>query len=80
VGADFYPIYTTTSGAGGCVWQLGGAHLPGTTQSFGGTSAAEYGPILASFYPAANSLLQYILENFHRTLASNPCPATAGSD
>jgi hypothetical protein len=80
VGADFYPIYTTRNASSGCVWQLGGAHLPGTTQTFGGTSTTEYGAILASVYPASNGIPQYILENFHRTLPSNPCPASIGSD
>ena len=78
-GAEFYPIYTTRVGKSGCVWQLGGPHLPGTTQAFGGTSTAEYGDIQASFYPASNGIPQYIYENFHRTLPSNPCPASVGS-
>jgi hypothetical protein len=50
------------------------------TETFGGNSAAEYGPIEASFYPASNGQPQYILENFHRTLQSNPCPASTDSD
>ncbi len=76
VGADFYPIYSTRAGADGCSWQLGGPYLPSTTDTFGGDSAAEYGAIEASVYPASNGLPQYILENFHRTLPSNPCPAS----
>lgn len=85
VGADFYPIYSTRGGEeeedGGCRWQLGGPHLPKTKNTFGGTSAAQYGAILASVYPASNGLPQYILENFHNTLPSNPCPAAGeGSD
>jgi len=74
VGADFYPIYTTRSDEGRCLWQLGGPHIPGTQLKFGGTSAAEYGDILANFYPAPNGQPQYIYENFHRTLSFNPCP------
>ena len=43
-GTNFYPIYTTARGdEQGCVWNLGGAFLPGTTNNFGGTSTAEYG-------------------------------------
>jgi hypothetical protein len=76
VGADFYPIYSTQTGQGGCRWQLGGPYLPSTTETFGGTSADEYGPLRASFYPASNGQAQYIIENFHRTLPFNPCPAS----
>jgi hypothetical protein len=77
VGADFYPIYTTHQGDEdtACRWQLGGAFLKNTTESFGGTSAAEYGALVAFFYPAADGLPQFIFETFHRNLRSNPCPA-----
>jgi hypothetical protein len=75
VGAAFYPIYTTRHDAGRCLWQLGGPNIAGTQQNFGGTSTAEYGPIQAVFYPAANGQPKYIYENFHNTLAFNPCPA-----
>jgi hypothetical protein len=51
-GANFYPIYTTAiskdfgdSEDGQCVWQFGGAHIPGTLDTFGGNSAAEYGSL-----------------------------------
>jgi hypothetical protein len=74
VGADFYPIYTTRLDDGRCLWQLGGTHIPGTQLKFGGTSTAEYGPLQAVFYPAADGQPQYIYENFHRTLSFNPCP------
>jgi hypothetical protein len=76
VGAEFYPIFTTGTHAGTCVWQLGGAHIPGTTRTFGGNSATEYGTgLLALFYPAANGGPQYIYEDFRRILSTNPCPA-----
>jgi len=75
VGADFYPIFTTNTSGGSCIWQLGGTHIPGTTNVFGGTSATEYGTNpLALFYPAANGGPQYIYEDF-RNILSNPCPA-----
>jgi len=51
VGATFYPFYSTTSSGGGCRWQLGGPFIPGTTNSFGGSSAAEFGPLLPLAYP-----------------------------
>jgi len=75
-GADFYPIFTTNSTTGGgCIWQLGGTHIPGTTNTFGGNSATEYGTDpFALFYPAANGGPQYIYEDFRNILPSNPCP------
>jgi hypothetical protein len=76
VGADFYPIFTTNSSGGGCIWQLGGTHIPGTANTFGGTSATEYGTtLLPLFYPAANGGPQYIYEDFRNIQATNPCPA-----
>jgi hypothetical protein len=76
VGADFYPIFTTGTAGGSCVWQLGGTHIPGTTNTFGGTSATEYGTSpLALFYPAANGGPQYIYEDFRNIQSTNPCPA-----
>ena len=75
VGADFYPIYTTRQiGENRCQWQLGGPHLAGTTQTFGGTSAAEYGPLLELAYPAVNGP-SFRYNNFRRVLKENPCRA-----
>lgn len=74
-GASFYPIYTTGTADGHCIWQEGGAFLPGTTDTFGGTSQAEYGNLLVSVYPAVGNMTQGIIENFHNTLPNNPCPA-----
>jgi hypothetical protein len=73
-GATFYPIFTTGTADGVCVWQEGGAYVPGTTNTFGGTSAAEYGSIQESIYPSVGSTTQGIYENFHNTLPVNPCP------
>src|SRR5215471_15463040 len=75
VGADFYPIFTTGTMAGRCVWQLGGTHIPGTTNTFGGSSTTEYGTnLLALFYPAANGGAQYIYEDYRNIQPNNPCP------
>jgi hypothetical protein len=80
-GSNFYPFYTTGSSTqnpsshGHCVWQLGGAFIKGTTNTFGGSSAAEYGPLLFSFYPNPNPALRLRTNNFRRILSSNPCPA-----
>jgi hypothetical protein len=73
-GAAFYPFYSTRLDASGCQWQEGGPFIPGTLDDFGGSSAAEFGPILANFYPAPNGHPQYIYETFHQTLPMNPCP------
>src|SRR5262249_49172348 len=40
VGATFYPVYTTTTLGGQCVWQQGGAFIPGTKNTFGTPSEA----------------------------------------
>ena len=80
VGADFYPIFTTRVDHKGCLWQEGGRFLPKTAEDFGGNSQTEFGPILASFYPAPNFQPQYIYENFHRTLNHNPCPVGEHED
>jgi len=75
VGASFYPFFSTTTVNGKCIWQEGGPFIPGTTNNFGGSSAAEFGPLLASAYPAANGQPTFRYNNFHNTLSSNPCAA-----
>lgn len=74
-GATFYPIYSTGMAGGHCVWREGGPFIPGATNNFGGSSAVEYGGLMLSVYPAVGNTTQGILENFHRTLPNNPCPA-----
>jgi hypothetical protein len=78
-GSNFYPIYTTGTDngtpSGHCVWQFGGANLKGTTNTFGGNSAAEFGPLLFSFYPNPDPALRLRTNNFRRVLPNNPCPA-----
>jgi hypothetical protein len=73
-GAAFYPFFSTRLDDSGCRWQEGGPFIPGTLDDFGGSSKAEFGPILANFYPSPNGQPQFIFENFHRTLPLNPCP------
>jgi hypothetical protein len=75
VGASFYPFFSTTSVGGQCQWQLGGPFIPGTTNNFGGSSAAEFGPLLSLAYPAANGMPTVRFNNFRNVLTSNPCPA-----
>src|SRR5262249_50004401 len=86
-GSNFYPIYSIaknkgfvndTSGKGPkvtCVWQLGGNKIKDTTDTFGGNSAAEFGPLLFSFYPNANPAIRNRTNNFRNILDTNPCPA-----
>ena len=66
---------STTNLAGQCYWQLGGDNIPGTTNDFGGNSAAEFGPLLQLAYPAANGQPTIRFNNFRNVLSSNPCPA-----
>jgi len=73
-GASFYPIYTTGTSGGQCVWQEGGAFIPGTTNTFGGTSKAEYGPLLFLTYPAVGGASTRT-NDFRNVLSNNPCQA-----
>jgi hypothetical protein len=73
-GANFYPIYTTrNSDEAGCLWQLGGTHIPGTKRTFGGTSTAEYGPLLFLDYPGPGFMPIHRTNDFRRVLPNNPC-------
>ena len=78
-GANFYPIYTTgtagSSSHASCVWQFGGTYLKGTTNTFGGDSTAEFGPLLLSNYPGAGFTPRFRYNNFRQILDSNPCGA-----
>jgi hypothetical protein len=78
VGASFYPFYTTGLDGKGCVWQLGGADIKGTTNTFGGSSTTAYGPLLLLAYPAAGFKPTLRYNNFRQVLSSNPCPASSG--
>jgi hypothetical protein len=83
VGASFYPIFTirSTGESERCMWQLGGANIPGTSNTFGGTSTAEYGPLLASLYQAFGAQsASFRFNNFRKILNPNPCPAGEGDD
>jgi hypothetical protein len=77
-GASFYPIYSTISSGGACLWAEGDANIPGTTNNFGGTPTAEYGGLQEQIYPEAGYTTSGIYETFHKTLPNNPCPAPGG--
>jgi hypothetical protein len=72
-GAQFYPIFTTTKNNGTCTWQEGGAFIPGTINTFGGTSKTEYGPILKTVYPAPGLTTVNQFNNFNSGDLRNPC-------
>jgi hypothetical protein len=72
-GAQFYPIFTTTMVRGTCTWQEGGRFIPGTRNSFGGTSTAEYGPLLKTVYPTTGFTTVTRFNNFNSGDLRNPC-------
>jgi hypothetical protein len=74
VGANFYPIYTLAKTDNKCWLQQGGAHIPQTTNTFGGSSKTEYGQKVL-FVTYANVGFQPITlaEDFNRSLGTNPC-------
>ena len=74
----FYPLYSTTVAGGACLWQQGGANIPGSQNTFGGTSTAEYGGLLLSDYPAAGFTITQRYNNFQNVVGGNPCPAVGG--
>lgn len=77
-GAAFYPIYSTQSKAKDCAWQEGGTLIPGTTNTFDGTSTSEYGPELSLFYPAFPSRPAGTdVNNYRNVLSRNPASVAA---
>jgi len=76
-GANFYPFFSTRGGKN-CTWQLGGGNIPGTDNTFGGSSTAEFGPLLELAYPAATppGSVTVRFNNFRQVFSSNPCPAS----
>ena len=76
---DLLSLLLDSLGGGSCVWQLGGPFIKGTTNNFGGSSAAEFGPLLPLAYPAATPVgspqPSFRFNNFRNVLSSNPCPA-----
>ncbi len=73
-GSNFYPIFTTRNDKSvGCFWQLGGTHIPGTKNTFGGTSTTEFGPLLFLDYPGPGFTPIHRTNDFRQVLSSNPC-------
>jgi hypothetical protein len=74
-GANFYPFFSTRRGDGNCLWQEGGANIPGTRNTFGGNSTVEFGPLLQLVYPGVGFKPVFRFNNFRRVLNNNPCEA-----
>jgi hypothetical protein len=72
-GANFYPIFSTTSIGDACIWQEGGANVPGTRDTFGGSSTKEFGGLLSTLYASTNNQPTTRINNFRRVLPINPC-------
>jgi hypothetical protein len=72
-GAKCYPFFTTGQGLGGCVWQEGGRYIPGTTNTFGGTSTFAFGPLFKVVYPDVGFTTVALFNDYHRELGKNPC-------
>ena len=65
--------FFTTSGERACSWQEGGALIPGTTDTFGGSSTTEYGPLLQLTYPGPGFQPIRRFNDFRQVLDHNPC-------
>ena len=77
-GSDFYPFYSTTNAGGSCWWQEGGPYIPNTTNEFGGSAQAEYGPLRVISYPTAPfGTITTRYNDFRSAQTSNPCPTSA---
>jgi hypothetical protein len=75
--SEFYPFYSTINGGGTCWWQQGGPYIPGTTNKFGGSAAAEYGPLRVISYPTAPfGTITTRFNDFRSATVANPCPAS----
>jgi hypothetical protein len=74
-GAQFYPFFSTTNTSDGCTWQECGNFIPGTTNNFGGSSTTEFGPLLATVFPAPGFTTVVRFDNFNSGDQRNPCPA-----
>jgi hypothetical protein len=71
--AQFYPYFSTTSGAQ-CQWQFGGA-IPGAASDFG--AEAQWGPILSLEYLVfgGGGATHQQFNDYRNIFGSNPCPA-----
>jgi hypothetical protein len=75
-GAQFYPFFSTRTDHGTCTWQEGGNFIPGTTNTFGGSSSAEFGPLLQTAFPDVGFKVTLLYDNFNSGDLANACPVT----
>jgi hypothetical protein len=77
-GANFYPFFSVRGGKDECTWQLGGAFIPGTKNTFGGSSTAEFGSLLELAYPTNTppGSVSTRYNNFRQVLSNNPCTSS----
>ena len=74
-GAQFYPIFSTTF-RHGIVHVAGGRPVPpGTVNNFGGSSTAEFGPLLRTLFPEAGFTTSVLIDDFNSGDLANPCRA-----
>ena len=73
-GAAFYPFYSIGSSVSGCDWIEGGPFLPGTMNTFGGSSTTAYGSLFKVWFPEDHWTSEAIYPVFINQLGSNPCP------
>ena len=73
MGAQFYPFFSTTMKNRTCTWQEGGKFIPGTVNDFGGSSTAEFGPLLKTVYPEPGFTTEKLINNFNSGNMKNPC-------
>jgi hypothetical protein len=84
--ANFSPDFTAAAAPdsstnnkgnkGSCIWQEGGDSIPGTVQDFGGSAAAEFGPILQTVFPAAGFTTVLRYDNFNSGDMPNRCTSS----
>ena len=74
-GAAFYPFFSTTFRQGRCTWQEGGKFIPGTVNDFGGSSTAEFGPLLQVLFPEPGFTQSKQFVDFNSGNLRNPCRA-----
>ena len=74
-GVPFYPFYTTGSANNSsvCEWQEGGALIPGTTNTFGGSATTEYGAPLFLLFQTGRHSAGFFVNDNRQILNHNPC-------
>jgi hypothetical protein len=72
-GAEFYPLFVVRTTGQGCLWYEAGSAFPGQTQTFGGSSTTEFGPLLRLDYPSPTGNLPRF--NDFRNVVPNSCPS-----